>query len=199
MKKLTATLCLTIAVLLGSMGMSASADFQKGFTAYFSGDYENALREWKPLAEQGHISAQYGLGLMYRDGNGVPKNYKTAVKWFRLAAKQGNAAAQTSLGVMYAQGQGITENDKTAFKWFRLAAEQGNADAQYSLGLMYGTGQGVIQDWVYAHMWGNLSASIGSESGGELRDLAAKEMTPAQIAEAQKLARECVRKKYKGC
>ena len=48
-------------------------------------------------------------------------------------------------------------------------------------------------------MWGNLGASNGSEGGGELRDLAAKEMTPAQIAEAQKLARECARKKYKGC
>ena len=64
---------------------------------------------------------------------------------------------------------------------------------------MYGTGQGVIQDWVYAHMWGNLGASNGSESGGELRDLAAKEMTPAEISTAQKLASECVRKKYKGC
>ena len=83
-------------------------------------------------------------------------------------------------------------------EWTPLAI-LGNADAQYSLGLMYGTGQGVIQDWVYAHMWGNLGASNGSEGGGELRDLAAKEMTPAQIAEAQKLARECVGKKYKGC
>ena len=52
MRNLTATLCLTIAVLLGSMGMSASADFQKGQTAYKSGDYATALREWKLLAEQ---------------------------------------------------------------------------------------------------------------------------------------------------
>jgi len=64
---------------------------------------------------------------------------------------------------------------------------------------MYGQGQGVIQDNVYAHMWGNLAASNGNELGGKMRDFVAKEMTPAQIAEAQKLARECVRKKYKGC
>ena len=81
MKKLLVPFCLTLIIFIGSVGMSASADFQKGFTAYFSGDYATALREWKPLAEQGHISAQYGLGLMYRDGNGVPKNYKTAVMW----------------------------------------------------------------------------------------------------------------------
>ena len=53
MKNLTATICLTIAVLLGSVGVSASADFQKGLTAAQSGDYDTALREWEPFAEQG--------------------------------------------------------------------------------------------------------------------------------------------------
>ena len=64
---------------------------------------------------------------------------------------------------------------------------------------MYAFGQGVLKDYVYAHMWGNLAASNGNEKGGKLRDFVEKEMTPAQIADAQKLARECVRKKYKGC
>jgi len=79
MKNLTATLCLTIAVLLGSVGVSASADWQKGFTAYNSGDYATALREWKPLAEQGDAYAQTSLGLMYANGDGVPQDYKTAI------------------------------------------------------------------------------------------------------------------------
>ncbi len=71
-----------------------SADFQKGVDAYNSGDYATALREWKPLAEQGNAGAQFNLGLMYGDGQGVPQNYKTAIKWFRLAAKQGHPRAQ---------------------------------------------------------------------------------------------------------
>ena len=79
MKKLTATLCLTIAVLLGSVGVSWGADYQKGLTAYRSGDYATALREWKTLAEWGYASAQYSLGRMYEDGTGVPKDYKTAI------------------------------------------------------------------------------------------------------------------------
>ena len=58
MKKLTAILCLTIAVLLGSVGEGWSADFQKGLTAYDNGDYATALREWKPLAEQGNADGQ---------------------------------------------------------------------------------------------------------------------------------------------
>ena len=89
-----------IAVLLGSVGMSASADFQKGLTAAQRGDYATALREWKPLAEQGNADAQYNLGVMYAQGKGIPQNHKTAVKWYRLAAKQGDAFAQYNLGNM---------------------------------------------------------------------------------------------------
>jgi len=80
MKKLTATLCLTLAVLLGSVGVSASADFQKGLTAARSGDFATALREWTPLAIQGNAIAQYNLGLLYGNGWGVPQDDKTAVK-----------------------------------------------------------------------------------------------------------------------
>ncbi len=89
MRTLAAFLCLTFAVLLFSAGVSWSADYQKGFAAYQSGDYATALREWTPLAEQGVAAAQYNLGVMYRKGQGVPQDDKTAVKWYRLAAKQG--------------------------------------------------------------------------------------------------------------
>ena len=66
MKHLTATICLTLAVLLGSAGMSESADFQKGAAAYQSGDYATTLREWKPLAEQGDADGQSNLGVMVK-------------------------------------------------------------------------------------------------------------------------------------
>jgi TPR repeat protein len=71
MRNLTAILCLTLAVLLGSVGTSESADFHKGLTAHKSGDYATALREWEPLAEQGDADAQNNLGLMYAQGKGV--------------------------------------------------------------------------------------------------------------------------------
>ena len=96
-------------------------------------------------------------------------------------------------------GQGVPQNHKTAVRWDRLAAEQGDANAQGNLGASYAFGKGLLKDYVYAHMWGNLAASNGNETGTKLRDDFEKKMTPAQIAEAQKLARECVRKKYKGC
>jgi TPR repeat protein len=98
MKKLISTICLTLAVLLGSAGMSVSQDFQVGLDAYDRGDYATALREWTPLAEQGLASAQFNLGRMYYNGEGVPQDSKTAVKWFRRAAEQGHAGAQSRLG-----------------------------------------------------------------------------------------------------
>ena len=79
-------------------------------------------------------------------------------------------------------------------KWFRLAAEQGYARAQYNLGFMYYNGEGVPQDYVQAHMWWNLAASKGNENGRKNRDIIAKKMTPVQITEAQRIAREWLEK-----
>ncbi len=76
----------------------------------------------------------------------------------------------------------------TAIRVWRPLAEQGNANAQSMLGLLYGKGQGVPQDYAQAHMWYNLAAS--SSPPGKNRNIVTKRMTPAQISEAQKLARE---------
>lgn len=77
-----------------------------------------------------------------------------------------------------------------AMQLYRPLAERGNADAQNNLGFMYDTGQGVPQDNVLAHMWFNLAAANGNANAAKNRDIVAAKMTPAQIAEAQKLARE---------
>jgi hypothetical protein len=100
---------------------------------------------------------------------------------------------------MYENGYGVPQDYKTALKWYRLAAEQDAAGAHYNLALMYYNGEGVLLDYVYAHMWANISAFNGNENAIKLRDYVAKEMTSADISEAQKLARECVAKNYKGC
>jgi hypothetical protein len=71
MKNLTRTIYLTLVILLGTTGTSWGADYQKGVAAAQSGDFATALREWKPLAEQGHARAQYNLGVMYESGQGV--------------------------------------------------------------------------------------------------------------------------------
>ena len=125
------------AILILMLGTAVSAGYDEAWIAYSNQDYETALKELMPLAEQGDPRSQYVVGWMYRNGEGVAQDYKTAVKWYRLAAKQGHAEAQKSLGLMYQFGEGITANYQSASKWYRLAAEQGNAEAQNNLGLMY--------------------------------------------------------------
>ena len=107
----------------------AAQDFGKGEEAYERGDYSTALREWRPLAEQGEAQAQYRLGFLYQFGQGVPQDYERAVMWYRKAADQGYANGQFYLGFMYSIGLGVTRNIAQGHMWFNLAAAQGHKDA----------------------------------------------------------------------
>ena len=166
------------------------ADFKTGVEAYDRGDYATALKEWRPLAQWGVPDAQNNLGLMYRKGQGVPQNYKEAVRWYRLAAEQGEASAQSNLGVMYSKGHGVPQDYEEAVRWSLLAAEQGHPKSQFNLGVIYSKGQGVPQNYVLAHKWLNLSAVEGDKKYEKRRTLVELRMSPVQLAEAQRLARE---------
>jgi len=104
----------------------------------------------KIKANQGEAQAQYMLGLMYKDGQGVDQNYVKAVELLSKAANQGYAAAQSNLGVMYANGQGVVQDYFKAVELYTKVANQGDAEAQYMLGLMYANGHGVVQDYFKA-------------------------------------------------
>ncbi len=188
---------LLITLMLGTP--ASAGDYWKGWYAARRGDHTTALREWEPLAEQGNAYAQFFLGVMYKEGKGVTQNYETAVKWYRLAAEQGFADAQNNLGFMYGNGKGVPQDYETAAKWYRLSAEQGYAPSQTLLSEMYFEGEGVTRDYTLAHMWLNLAASQGNEGAIKGRDIVEGRMTPANISNARKLARECVKKKYEGC
>ena len=185
-------------VLLVSLAAPAWAGFDEGFAAYERGDYETALREWEPLAEQGHAEAQFNIGLMYDKGQGMPQDDAKAAKWYRRAAEQGDADAQNNLGAMYEVGQGVLRSYVEALKWYYRAAQQGDAYAQYRLGFMYYLGQGVSRDYLHyveAYAWLSLAAARGENRARPLREIVAGKMTPEQIAEAEKLAREWKPKK----
>ncbi len=179
-----------VALLIVVTASQAWADFKAGVEAYQRGDYATALTEFRLLAQQGDASAQSNLGLMYSKGRGVAQDYAEALRWYRLAAEQGDALAQFNLGVMYFVGRGVPQEDAEAVRWYRRAAERGDAGAQFNLGLTHFEGRGVAQDYVQAHMWVNLAAAQGRKDARKARDKLAELMTPAQLAEAQRLARE---------
>jgi len=158
-------------------------------------DRKVAVGWFLKAAEQGAPAAEFMLGLSYENGWGVTQDYKAASNWYRKAAEQGDDHGQYFLGLMYLDGRGVTQDYKVAVGWFLKAAEQGNSEAQGNLGTMYAKGQGVPQDYVQGHTWLNLGAS--SAAYAKTRDLFTKnrnilaaKMTPAQIAEAQALARD---------
>ena len=140
-------------------GTAMAGPLEDAKTAYAKGDYATAFQILRPLAEHGDVHTQLSVGLMYREGQGVQRDYAQAVVWFLKVANQGdNPHGEIDL-------------------------------AQNALGEMYRDGLGVPQDYVRAHMWFNLAASHGLFGRKDRDDLAAK-MTPAQIAEAQRLASE---------
>lgn len=174
-------------------------EFQKGFAAYENKDYAAAITIFKALAQQGHGNALLTLGHMLYLGEGVEQDRTAAVGLYKLAADKGIPMAQLRIGITFYTGDILPQNYPAAAKYLTLAAEQGNSAAQAMLGSLYFLGEGVLKDDVAAYMWMNIAASLGNDEASTNRDLIAKEMTPNQVAEAQRLARECVSKEYRGC
>ena len=172
-----------LVLAVGFAGSAAAGDVTANLT---KGQYAALLT----LVEQGNADAQALLGVVYYEGRVVPQNYAAAAMWYRKAAEQGNAEAQFQLGVLYHNGEGVPQDDAAAVVWYRKAIERGHTRAKSVLGLMYYQGTGVPQDYVLAHMWLNLAGAGGYKPALEFRDRIAAGMTPTQIAEAQKLARE---------
>ena len=135
------------------------------------------------------------MGVCYERGDGcrdgVAEDDVEAAKWYRKAAEQNFAAAQYNLGVCYDRGEGVAEDHAEAAKWYRKAAEQNDADAQYNLVICYERGEGVAEDWVEAYKWLLLAARQGHKAPKEhMTWLESKLLTPDQIAQGQKRARE---------
>ena len=123
--KLTFLLSLTFLFLFSGSSVVIADDYQDGNDAYNRKDYKTAYKLWLPLAEQGDAKAQYNLGQMYYEGQGVPQDHKEAVKWYRLSAEQGDASAQFHLGTFYEQGQGVPQDYVSAHMWWNIAGSNG--------------------------------------------------------------------------
>ena len=111
-------------------------------------------------------------------------DYATALRLYRPLAENGDPDAQINLANMYFDGNGVLQDYAESVKWYMAAADQGSADARIALGFLYEYGEAVPQDYVQAYKWFDLAGSR------VYRDTLASKMMPAQIAEAQKFARE---------
>ncbi|MDD4911578.1 MAG: tetratricopeptide repeat protein [Sideroxydans sp.] len=144
-----------IAALLIAMcfASQAVAGMDEGIAAYKKHDYATTLVELAPLAEQGNLSAQDILGLMYLLGQGIPKDEAKGVQLITASAEGGFADAQFNLGAMFENGHGVEKDLAAALAWYTKSAEQGYAAAQGNLGMMYANARGVDQDDEVAVEW----------------------------------------------
>ncbi len=106
---------------------------QSGRRALTNSDFDEALRQFKPLAENGDSEAQSHLGSLYYVGKGVPKDLTEAYNWYKMSADQGNVDAQYSIGNMYLLGEGVEQDNIMATEWYTLASNQGHIAAKNNL------------------------------------------------------------------
>ena len=108
--KLFKSVCLALALDVTATSFAIAQNFEKGLEAYDTVDFTTALQNWRLLAEQGDVHAQYNLGWLYQQGDGVPQDYAEAANWYRKAAEQGFTPAQTNLGFMYEKVNGVPQD-----------------------------------------------------------------------------------------
>jgi len=186
---------LAIALLSLASTRLMAADFASGLDAFDRGLYQEALAQFKPLAQEGNARAEYRLGLSYAKGLGIARDYKRAVIWLRKSADQGYASAENDLGTLYDQGRGVAASPEQAARWFHMAAVQGHGSAQLNLATLYLKGRGVRQDPVQAFAWANAASDLGEFRAEGLVRQAGKSLDPEQIVQAEKLTSQ-YRQKY---
>lgn len=98
-----------------------AADFETSYAAYESGDYPVAYEGFSKLAQDRHVKAQYLLGLLYLNGQGVRKSADRGLGWLKQAAENGSYLAAAELGQIYVTGQGGEMNADEAAKWIELS------------------------------------------------------------------------------
>jgi len=118
-----------LSVALIGLATPAWADaFDDAFNFYSSRDYGRARIMLKPLAQSGDIRAQFLLGRIYSEGEGVLKNDAEGIKWYSLAAYSGDIVSQLALGTMYVNGRGVPQDFVQAYGWFTIVSQNGSRD-----------------------------------------------------------------------
>ena len=165
-----------------------------GFEAYERGDFVAAHEALLPRALDDDARAQLTLGMMYRAGQGVTKDFAEAARWYRRAAEQGNPLAQTYLAISYALGRGVPLDRAMALRWYRRAALQDHQDAQVRLAAAHEEGRGTPVDFVRAYVWYAVAASRPDDCGclSGKRERARHRLTSEEAEAADCLVRSLI-------
>ena len=159
---LGAVLALGAGTAAAAQTRTPSASVQSGIAAFERGDYDSAIKQWRPLAAKGDADAQFNLAQAYRMGRGVPQDLPLAESWYEKAARQGHREAEDNYGLaMFQNGK-----RKEAMPWIEKSAARGDPRAQYVLGTAQFNGDFAPKDWVRAYALMTRSAAAGFPKAG---------------------------------
>lgn len=159
---------------------------QAGIAAWRDGNYEAAVRDWRPYAEAGDPDAQFNMGQAYRLGRGVEQNTNQAIDWFERAARQRHEQAGTNLGLLLFQ----TGQAREAMPWLQEAANRGDPRAQYVFGTALFNGDVVQRDMPRSYALMSLAAGQGfPQAADQLRQMEGA-MTPQDLEAGRGIARQ---------
>ena len=171
-----------------------ATEYQYGFGEVEEDDVE-AVKWMRKAALQGAAIAEYSLGLMLANGEGVPKNYLKAMEWLNKAARQGYVRSQFVLGQIYAAGEITPTDHEQAIYWLSKVAKQGDTYAMSELAWSFK----FVGNRVKAYSWWSIAVSEGYTFVTKWLDEMESIMTLEQIAQAQELAAKCFESDYKDC
>ena len=178
---------------------SYANEFEKGMFALEMEDYERAVYYLSFEAVQGNPRAQYNLGLMYKNGIGVKKDFNEALGWFILGSNNDHMLSKYALGLMYYKGEGISKNYSKAMNLFLDASFMGHPASQINVGNMYYFGEGVGKNYPKAHMWWSFAKEKGVDAAFSNLTMIENKMTNSQLLETQKLYNNCQQKTLPKC
>lgn len=149
----------------------------------------------RQAAGQGDAMAQFFLGQMYRNGQGVEKNLQEAVNWYREAASRNNRLAQYNLGWLYDTGEGVAQNSEEAMAWYAKAARLGDPYAPFNIGAAYYRGRDVPRNPENALFWFEVAIVNGNEKARKWRAKIAEHLSPEQLENVQRRLQDWVSEK----
>lgn len=178
------------AMELAKLG-DAEAQANLGIMLQSRGEYQKAAYWYGQAAQAGIANAQYNMGTLYFNGEGVPQDYAKAHEWFERAAQRDNQYAEFQLGMTYYTGQGVPKDPAKEIYWYEKAARQGLPAAAFNLGVIYNNGTEVPPDYVRAYAWMLVAQKGGLDTSSALSAIA-QNLSPEQIKQAEKLSQSLV-------
>lgn len=172
-------LALMTALPVNAATDTSDKDYDLGVRLLDTGQYLDALKAFGKSAKAGNTEAQYQIGIMFLEGQGITANPADAAYWFRKAAQNGHVPSQFEIGYCFMNGVGVQADDRMAAEWFWRAAEQGDPDAALYVARMYRDGRGMGQDLEQARKYYTKAAAAGiAEAETELGQLPAPKAKP---------------------